>query len=124
MGTLLDADRTIADRIGPDRSDVVQAVIEENTIDVHEIIAAPGEGFRLVVVGWYIIPGGATYFEWRLGATSVLKDTTATAHQPYQDRGSTASPVWRLGENEALSLQLEAAVLTTGYVTYFVEAVA
>lgn len=124
MGTVLDSDEqalTYLGRMAPARSTIKTAPISVNAGAVHEIIAAPGAGKRIVITGYWYVAAANVYVDLRDGTEELVDDLLAQANQVYSDRGCVASPVFVLSENAAFNFQTQIAVYTTGYVTYYIE---
>ncbi len=95
-------------------SDVAVAADSAND---NTIIAAPGSGNRLVVLGYTIVAEGAVEAKWKSGAT----DKSGVMKFSIQGQGVVREGIRRVfacGQNEALILNLSAAVDVNGELTY------
>lgn len=107
--------------VRPPFSALLNAPISVGTAAAHEIIPAPGAGYRLVIVRWWLNAQGAVYVDFSAdGLSPLLDDLLTVSGQVYQDRGTIEAPVWVLPENTPLVVTLLSAVAVRGYVGYFV----
>jgi hypothetical protein len=85
-----------------------------------EVVAAQGAGNRIYVVSYAMVTDGAVTAEWRTAATGISGAMSLAANSGVSAIGSLQAPLMRTAANEALNLQLGAAVGVRGHLTYYV----
>lgn len=100
--------------------------IEDNTLlgvainaalTTQDIVAAPTDGSRIVVFGWWFQAASAVNAKWAHGSTDFFPLITLTAGQMITEKLSQKA-VLICGVNEALKLILSGTVQCSGYLYY------
>jgi hypothetical protein len=86
------------------------------------LVAAAGAGLKIRVLGYVLVADAAVTAQWRSGATTALSGAMAFANN-----GGLSAPEATFGHfetaaNEALTMNLGAAVGVRGHLTYIVVA--
>lgn len=98
------------------------AAISYATASTGELIAAPGEGKRLRILGYLLVAAGAVVATLKSGSTALTGAMTlATGTPMVVPPGGTKIdrlPCMECGTNEAFNLTLGGAVQVSGWVVY------
>jgi hypothetical protein len=103
------------------RRTLLSASFDQGAAGTTAVVAAPGVGKRIWVVGYTIGMSAAGTAKWQ----SAANDKTGaipfigTAYGPFADRGNEETPLFACNENEALNLTTVTGA-AKGYVTYYI----
>ena len=96
-------------------NDIQQASVS-NITTVTPIVAAPGAGYRIVVLGYLLTLDAAGEYSWSSASTALMGTQEVTADTPVGAFASTG--VLHCAENE--TLRLTATTAANGFVRYVI----
>lgn len=97
--------------------------INQNGAGTQTIEAAPGAGFRHVVLSFSLNFAAVTALPQFESGTNIIAGPYGSAVGSFGLAGERTDPLFWCNENEALEVVLAGAGLVTGHVTYFTEKV-
>ena len=97
----------------------IRVAFDENTGANHSVVAAPGAGFKLRLLGWQLGLGAGNTLTWKSGTTAISGPITFAAAGPYEPiAGMPWLQFYETAENEALVLTLGSAQQVSGDIWY------